>query len=58
MIIAVKEKDKVVIGFTATDRMCVSDMDYVDEENVAVKVSNSGKVFGFAIMDTCSDSLL
>ena len=58
MIIAVKEKDRVVIGFSATDRMYASDMDFVDEENIAVKVSNSGKVFGFATMDTCSDSLL
>ena len=59
MIIAIKDKDRVVMACSNTDSLDgLTDMDYVDEENVAIKFSKSGKVFGFANMDRRSDMLL
>ena len=38
MIIAIKEKDKVVIGYSNTENWGkLANEDYIDEENVAVK---------------------
>ena len=59
MIIAIKDKDRVVMAYSNTDCLDgLTDMDYVDEENVAIKRSKTGKVFGFAVMDRRSDMLL
>ena len=59
MIIAIKEKDKVVIGYTNLDIWDrLANTDYVDEENLAIKFSNSGKVFACSDMDRRSDILL
>lgn len=59
MIIAIKEKDKVVIGCSNLDSWDrLVDKDYVDEENLAVKFSKSGKLFACANMNRSSDILL
>ena len=59
MIIAIKEKDKVVIGYTNLDTWDrLANTDYVDEENLAIKCSKSGKVFACSDMDRRSDILL
>ena len=59
MIIAIKEKDKVVIGYSLTDSWgCLSEKDYVDEENIAIKFSESGKVFALSDMNRRADILL
>ena len=58
MIIAVKDKDKVVIGYTNTDCWSrLAEQDYVDEENVAIRFSENGKLFAFSAMDGVSDAL-
>ena len=59
MIIAIKEKDKVVIGYSnaeAWGRLC--EKDYVDEENVAIRFTEDGKLFACADMNRRSDILL
>ena len=59
MIIAIKEKDKVVIGYSNTDFLCgLTDKYYVEEENVAIKFSETGNIFAFANMDRRSDIFL
>ena len=59
MIIAIKEKDKVVIGYTNTDKWArLIDKDYVDEENYAIKFTEKGTLFACPIMDRTSDLLL
>ena len=59
MIIAIKDKDRVVVACSTVDSLDgISDLDYVDEENVALKFSQTGKAFGLAIMDRRSDMLL
>ena len=59
MIIAVKEKDRVVVGFTNCDVYTrLADADYIDEENVALKFNEDGVLFGCASMDRRSDVLL
>jgi hypothetical protein len=59
LIIAIKDKDKVVMACTNTDSLDgLTDADYVDEENIAIKFSKSGKLFGFADMNRRSDMLL
>ena len=48
MIIAIKEKDKVVVGYSnaeAWGRLC--EKDYVDEENLAIKFTEEGKLFAY-----------
>ena len=58
MIIAIKEKDRVVIGYTNLDFWTnLSDKDYIDEENVAINLSRAGKVFAFAKMDKSTQIL-
>ena len=59
MIIAIKDKDRVVIGYSLTD--CwgkLAESDYVDTENFAIRFSESGKVFACADMNRISDILL
>ena len=59
MIIAIKEKDKVVIGYTNLDSWGrLTNKDYVDEENLAIKFSKTGKVFACSDMNRRSDILL
>ena len=59
MIIAIKEKDKVVIGYTNLDSWGrLTNKDYVDEENLAIKFSKTGKVFACPNMNRRSDILL
>ena len=59
MIIAIKEKDKVVIGYTNLDSWGrLTNKDYVDEENLAIKYSKTGKVFACPNMNRRSDILL
>ena len=59
MIIAIKDKDRVVMACSNTDRLNrLTDKDYVDKENVAIKFSKNDNVFGFAAMDRRSDILL
>ena len=59
MIIAIKEKDKVVIGYTNLDSWGrLANKDYVDEENLAIKFSKTGKVFACPNMNRRSDILL
>lgn len=59
MIIAIKEKGKVVIGYSLTDSWgSLSEKDYVDEENIAIKFSDTGKVFALSDMNRRADILL
>lgn len=59
MIIAIKEKDKVVIGYTNLDTWGrLTNKDYVDEENLAINFSKTGKVFACSDMNRRSDILL
>lgn len=59
MIIAIKEKNKVVIGYTNLDTWDrLANTDYVDEENLAIRFSKLGKVFACSDMDRRSDILL
>ena len=59
MIISIKEKDKVVIGYTNLDTWDrLANTDYVDEENLAIKFSKTGKVFACSDMNRRSDILL
>ncbi|MBO7214273.1 MAG: hypothetical protein J6V66_02120 [Clostridia bacterium] len=59
MIIAIKEKDRVVVGFT---NECWSgifaDKDYLDEDNIAIKFIGEDKIYAFANMNRASDILL
>lgn len=59
MIIAIKDKGRVVIGYSLTDSWgCLSEKDYVDEENIAIQFSDSGKVFALSDMNRRADILL
>ena len=60
MIIAIKEKDRVVLGYSNVE--CWSGMltekDCVDEENLAIRFSENGYVFACADMGRAADVLL
>ena len=59
MIIAVKEKDRVVMAYSGTDIwVLLAERDFVDEENIALKFAENGTLFGFLKMDRRSDLLL
>ena len=60
MIIAVKEKDSVVIAYTNVDSWngYYADEDYVDEENLPIKFSESGRLYALAELNRVSDVLL
>ena len=59
MIVAIKEKDKVVVGYNNLDGMCrCCESDYVDEDNVAMKFSSNGRLYACAEMKRSSDKLL
>lgn len=59
MIIAIKEKDKVVIGYSNTENWGkLANEDYIDEENVAIKFTTTGYLFACADMNRRSDILL
>lgn len=58
MIIAIKEQDGVVLGYTNADSWNkLALQDYVDEENVAIRFSKNGTAFAFSGMDGLSDAL-
>lgn len=58
MIIAIKEKDRVVLGYTNVDGWSrLAENDYVDEENVAMRFSKNGNIFAFSALDGISDAL-
>lgn len=59
MIIAIKDKDRVVLGYSNSDFWSkLSEKDYVDAENVAIRFSDTGKTFAVADMERRSDILL
>lgn len=59
MIIAIKEQDKVVVGYTNTDKWArLTDKDYLDQENCAIRFTENGTLFACPIMDRTSDLLL
>ena len=59
MIIAIKEKDRVVVCLSNTDRWCcLTEKDFVDKENLAINFSKTGKIFALSNMDRLSDILL
>ena len=59
MIIAIKDKDKVVLGYLNADHWSsLAENDYVDEENVAIKFAKSGKTFALCESDRRADLLL
>jgi hypothetical protein len=56
LIIAIKEKDRVVVGYSNTDYWDkLTDADYVDEENVPIKFTEDGTLISFAKMDRSTD---
>ncbi|MGN0814956.1 MAG: hypothetical protein ACI4MH_06970 [Candidatus Coproplasma sp.] len=59
MIIAIKEKDRVVVCYSGGDGLSgYSDEEYVDEENVAIKFAGNGTLFACAKACRSSDILL
>lgn len=59
MIIAIKEKDRVVVAFSNTDSWKgLTDSDYIDQENLGIRFSKEGNLFGFAKMCSVSDLFL
>lgn len=59
MIIAIREKDRVVVAFSGLDSWCnVAEEDYVDEENIAIRFSKSGKIFGCGALNRVCDVVL
>ena len=60
MIIAVKDKDRVLIGFTNVDYYggALCEEDYADAENVAIRFADDGSVLACADMRRESDVLL
>lgn len=59
MIIAIKDKDRVVIGKTMTDLWArFSDKDYVDPENVAIRFSEKGYLFACSDANRSADIVL
>lgn len=59
MIIAIKESGRIVLGYSLADSWGgLSEKDYVDEENFAIKFSDTGKVFALPDMSRRSDILL
>ena len=59
MIIAIKDKDKVVIGFSGMGGWSgFCDADYVDEENVPIGFSKTGKVWVMPSLCRDSDAVL
>ena len=59
MIIAIKEKDRVVVAYSNADSKCnLCEKDYVDEENVAIRYSKAGRLYACDSMNFASDKLL
>jgi hypothetical protein len=59
LIIAIKDKDRVVIGYTLVDSWGkLPDSDYVDEENLPIKFSDKEMLFACPDMNRRSDILL
>ena len=59
MIIAIKEKDRVVVAYSNADSKCnLCEKDYVDEENVAIRISKTGRIFACGDMNSYADIIL
>ena len=59
MIIAIKEKDKIVVGYTNLDTWALFDKkDCVDPENVAIKFAENGDLYAFSSMGIRADVFL
>lgn len=59
MIIAIKEKDRIVVGYSNADSLTgYSDETILDEENIALKFAPNGNLFGFVNAERVSDLLL
>lgn len=56
MIIAIKQADRVVVGYTTVDTWdCFTEQDSADSENIAIKFTPSGKLIVFALPVRRSD---
>jgi len=50
LIIAIKQEDRVVVGYTTVDTWnCFTEQDSIDPENIAIKFTPSGKLIAFAL---------
>lgn len=59
MIIAIKENDSVVLGYSNRDLwLQLLESDHTDPENVAIKYAENGTLFAFTYTDRASDILL
>ncbi len=60
MIITIKEKDNVVLAYSNLNIVGYfnSDDDYVEEDNMALKVNKSGQILAFANLDRISQALI
>lgn len=59
MIIAVKDKERVVFGYSNLQTMSrFSKVDYIEKENIPIKVSKNGNIFAFSMLNRESDLLL
>ena len=56
MIIAIKQADRVVVGYTTVDTWdCFTEQDSADPENIAIKFTPSGQLLVFALPVRRSD---
>ena len=59
MIIAIKEKDRAVIGYSNRDLWYhLQNEDHVDEENVAIRHTENGSLFACSYTDRAADTIL
>ena len=59
MIVAIKDKDKVVVGVTFYDMsFLMSQADCIDAENLPVKILDNGNIVGSSCCDVVSDAVL
>ena len=59
MIIAIKEKDNTVVGFSNTEVLFkFTNADYIDKENLPIRFTEKGKLLGFTHMNRMSDMFL
>ena len=59
MIIAIKEKDNTVVGFSNTEFLFkFTNADYIDKENLPIRFTENGKLLGFTYMNRISDMFL
>ena len=58
MIIAIKQKDKTVVGYTNADYKLLSEQDLIHEENLPLKFAPNGNLFAFCKLGRVADYLL